>query len=89
MCPYGEEMCGDEYGCYCQRCWDERTKPLTVCGYCDGSGKTETNPYDREGRDRAPDYPTHQSCEYCGGAGEMVDGDKLLVSSQPRSNPRG
>lgn len=90
-CPYGEKMCGDTYGCYCQRCWDERTKTVEMqtCGFCGGSGKIETNPYDNYGYDRGPDYPTHRPCEYCDGAGECEKGDTLLPAAKPRSNPRG
>lgn len=56
---------------------------MQTCGYCDGTGQTETRPYDSEGR--VNDGPGIVPCEYCDGVGVCEEGSKLLPAAKPRS----
>ncbi len=49
---------------------------MDTCGYCNGSGRVLNRRADAYGP--RPDYPTHQTCEYCGGSGCCDGGGNLL-----------
>jgi len=55
-----------------------------ICGYCSGTGRVPTRPYDHEGRAQEV---RQRACEYCDGSGECEDGDKLLGHAIPEPGP--
>ncbi len=56
---------------------------METCGYCDGRGWIFGNTHDCEGR-QVHDSPPQVACEYCNGAGECDDGNKLLPATPPQ-----
>ena len=47
-----------------------------ICGFCRGTGTVYGSMFDREGRQLYLDPPP-VACDYCGGRGSCIDGDKL------------
>jgi hypothetical protein len=47
-----------------------------TCGFCQGRGHVYGSMFNREGR-RLYSTPPVESCPYCSGSGECVDGRKL------------